>query len=71
MARDGPNSATDLAFLSAVATYGIVVFKAYKSRVKPGMKPQQILFMLLGDENVQYLCKLLSDSQTNHADRLQ
>jgi hypothetical protein len=48
-----------LAFLSAVATYGIVVFKAYKSRVKPGTKPQQVLFMLLGDENVQYLCTLL------------
>ena len=47
-----------LAFLSAVATYGIVVFKAYKSRVKPGMKAQQILTMLLGDENVQYLRKL-------------
>lgn len=46
-----------LAFLSAVVTYGIVVFKAYRARVKPGAHPQQIALLLLSDENVQYLCK--------------
>lgn len=45
-----------LAFISAVATYAIVVFKAYRSRIKPGAKPQQTAVMLLSDENVQYLC---------------
>jgi len=45
-----------MTFVSAVATYGIVVFKAYRARVnKPGVKPQQTAIMLLGDENVQYL----------------
>jgi len=44
-----------LAFLSAVATYGIVVFKAYRARVKPGANPASTALMLLSDENVQYL----------------
>ena len=47
-----------LAFISAVATYGIVVFKAYRARMKPGTKPQQMALTLLADENVQYLCEL-------------
>ncbi len=47
-----------LAFLSAVATYGIVVSKEYRARMKPGTKPQQMALTLLADENVQYLCKL-------------
>lgn len=45
-----------LAFVSAAATYGIVVYKAYKARVNAGAKSQSA-FMLAADENVQYLCK--------------
>ncbi|ETI19554.1 hypothetical protein G647_09388 [Cladophialophora carrionii CBS 160.54] len=44
-----------LAFTSAVATYGIVVFKAYRARVKPGANIPQTAVLLLSDENVQYL----------------
>ncbi|EXJ70989.1 uncharacterized protein A1O5_05982 [Cladophialophora psammophila CBS 110553] len=44
-----------LAFISAVATYGIVVFKAYRARVKPGAKIGSTIYLLLSDENVQYL----------------
>jgi len=44
-----------IAFCSAVATYGIVVFKAYRARVKPGAKIGQTAIQLLSDENVQYL----------------
>ncbi|OAL29806.1 hypothetical protein AYO20_08999 [Fonsecaea nubica] len=44
-----------LAFISAVATYGIVVFKAYRARVKPGAKIGSTVYLLLSDENVQYL----------------
>ncbi|KAL7273800.1 Transmembrane nucleoporin [Rhizina undulata] len=51
-----------LAFLSAAATYGIVVYKAYRPKVRNGqmmaggllVNPQQVL-KVLGDENVQYL----------------
>lgn len=45
------------AFLAAVATYGIVVYKAFRARVKPGSPPAQTAITLLGDENVQYLCE--------------
>jgi len=43
------------AFVAAVATYGIVVYKAFRARVKPGSPPAQTAMILLGDENVQYL----------------
>lgn len=43
------------AFVAAVATYGIVVYKAFRARVKPGAKPAETAIVLLGDENVQYL----------------
>jgi len=46
-----------LAFLSAVATYGIVVFKAFRARFKPGSNPTAFALQLLSDENVQYLRK--------------
>jgi len=48
-----------LAFLSAAATYGIVVYKAYRARFRSGSMPsgQQGVIKILGDENVQYLCK--------------
>lgn len=38
-----------------MATYGIVVFKAYRARVKPGAKIGSTALLLLSDENVQYL----------------
>lgn len=44
------------AFVAAVLTYGIVVYKAFRARVKPGAPPAQTAITLLGDENVQYLC---------------
>jgi transmembrane protein 33 len=43
-----------LAFLSAVATYGIVVYKAHKARFRSSNAKQTAL-ALLSDENVQYL----------------
>ena len=48
-----------LAFLSAAATYGIVVYKAYRARFRSGNMPtgQQGVVKILGDENVQYLCE--------------
>ena len=49
------------AFLAAAATYGIVVFKAYRARMKSG-KAQGGLggaLQLASDENVQYLSKCL------------
>jgi len=47
------------AFVAAAATYGIVVFKAYRARMRAGSKPQGGALALLGDENVQYLGKCL------------
>ncbi|EMF15187.1 uncharacterized protein SEPMUDRAFT_147128 [Sphaerulina musiva SO2202] len=46
------------AFIAAAATYGIVVFKGYKARVKSGKQPSSPL-ALAGDENVQYLAMSL------------
>jgi hypothetical protein len=43
-----------LAFVSAAATYGIVVYKAYRARLRAGAT-QQGAIMLASDENVQYL----------------
>jgi transmembrane protein 33 len=53
------------AFVSAVATYGIVVFKAYRARFKPGTKPQAMVMQLLADENVQYLRKSHTETTTD------
>lgn len=44
-----------LAFISAAATYGIVVYKQYIARGKLTGSPLQIAVKLLSDENVQYL----------------
>lgn len=46
-----------LAFISAAFTYGIVVFKAYRTKIQRGYAGniQQQAMGLLGDENVQYL----------------
>ena len=43
------------AFVAAAATYGIVVYKAYRARIKSGK--QQGFMPLLADENVHYLGK--------------
>lgn len=43
------------AFVSALVTYGIVVYKGFRARVRQG-KPTTPL-ALIGDENVQYLRK--------------
>jgi hypothetical protein len=44
-----------LAFLSATVTYGIVVYKAYRARMRQGK--QGGVLTLAADENVQYLSK--------------
>lgn len=48
-----------IGFLSAAITYGIVVYKAYRPRIRAGQVPtgQQGILKILADENVQYLCK--------------
>lgn len=43
------------AFVAAAATYGIVVFKAYRARVRSSSRQQGGALALAGDENVQYL----------------
>lgn len=43
------------AFVAAAATYGIVVYKAYRARAKAGARGQNGALSLLADENVQYL----------------
>jgi hypothetical protein len=45
-----------VAFLSAAVTYGIVVYKAYRARMRSGK--QGGIFTLATDENVQYLSML-------------
>lgn len=51
-----------IGFLSAAVTYGIVVYKAYRPRIRAGQVPtgQQGILKVLADENVQYLCKLFT-----------
>ena len=43
------------AFIAAAATYGIVVYKAYRARARAGNRQQGGPMALAGDENVQYL----------------
>ena len=43
------------AFVAAAATYGIVVYKAYRARARAGSRQQGGALALVGDENVQYL----------------
>ena len=51
-----------LAFISAAATYGIVVYKTRRARQKTGTKQPGGALGYLADENVQYLgmCSLCS-----------
>jgi hypothetical protein len=48
-----------LSFIAAAATYGIVVYKSWRSRVKAGTKPPGGAIGYLADENVQYLAMAL------------
>ncbi len=43
------------AFVAAAATYGIVVYKAFRARARSGSRQQGGALALAGDENVQYL----------------
>lgn len=43
------------AFVSAAATYGIVVYKAARARARSGARQPGGPLALLGDENIQYL----------------
>lgn len=44
------------AFVSAIGTYGIVVYKTLRAKAKAGQKlTPQVALTLIGDENVQYL----------------
>jgi len=47
------------AFLSAAATYGIVVYKAFRARSRAGARTQGGIVQLIADENVQYLAMAL------------
>lgn len=43
------------AFVAAAATYGIVVYKAFRAKARSGRSQQGGALALAGDENVQYL----------------
>lgn len=47
------------AFVSAAVTYGIVVYKAFRARSRPGAKAPSSPLSLAADENVQYLAMAL------------
>jgi len=47
------------AFVSAAVTYGIVVYKAFRARLRAGGKPQGEVIGMIKDENVQYLAMAL------------
>lgn len=55
------------AFLSACVTYGIVVYKAYRARVRQGK--QGGVLTLATDENVQYLSKSPRETPYAHGSR--
>jgi len=44
-----------LSFAAAAATYGIVVYKAFRARARAGAQPKGGPLGLIADENVQYL----------------
>lgn len=44
-----------ITFVAAAATYGIVVYKAYRARLRAGKGGQQGVLAMAADENVQYL----------------
>ena len=48
------------AFVAAAATYGIVVYKAYRARARAQSRQQGGLLALAADENVQYLGEFAS-----------
>lgn len=57
-----------LAFISAAVTYGIVVYKTWRSRQKAGARQPVGLKAYLSDDNIQYLSKLrpLSNMSFGH-----
>ena len=46
-----------LSFVAAAVTYGIVVYKGWRSRAKMGAKQPTGMVGYLADENIQYLSK--------------
>lgn len=69
------------AFVAAAATYGIVVYKAYRARARAGSRPYGGGLALASDENVQYLRKyiylvegirlnLMTDDNNSHGSRV-
>jgi len=59
------------AFIAAAATYGIVVFKAYRARARAPTRQQGGAMALAGDENVQYLGRrFLATFSVNQEPRL-
>lgn len=53
------------AFIAAAGTYGIVVYKAYRARLRSGKAQQGGAIALLADENVQYLGKLFENRRSS------
>ncbi len=43
------------AFIAAAATYGIVVYKAYRARMRSGTRQAGGPMVIAKDENAQYL----------------
>ena len=43
------------AFFSAAVTYGVVVYKAYRARMRSASRQAKSPLVLVTDENVQYL----------------
>jgi hypothetical protein len=56
-----------LSFFAAAVTYGIVVYKSWRSRAKTGAKPPNGAIGYLADENVQYLGALISQKSSTNA----
>jgi len=52
------------AFLAVVVTYGIVVYKAYRARMRQGKQGSPVA--MLADENVQYLSTFNIPPSNNH-----
>ncbi|KAI9757898.1 MAG: hypothetical protein M1815_005872 [Lichina confinis] len=48
-----------LAFFAAAVTYGVVVYKAYRARMRSGSRQANTPLVLVTDENVQYLAMAL------------
>lgn len=59
------------AFVSAIVTYAIVVYKVMRPRIKAGLTlTPQYAISLLADENVQYLRKSHMSSSLHTSEQL-